>query len=129
MPNFQPEAGDSQKHFHYEDGYPAVANFISKDPDGETYVFRKFANLTARKLLHLESELIEFERKQHELDQKAATSPDAELRSSLRSWERLRQNAAMRKDEQERLKLANDIDIKLGRYRKKSPLSPRYVLK
>ena len=53
------------------DGFPAVANFVSIDPDGETYVFRTLANLTARKLLDSGSELIALETMQRSLDQQA----------------------------------------------------------
>lgn len=101
----------------YTDGYPAVADFIAKDPDGETYLFRRFANLTARKLLHQESALIELERRQDELDRKAAVSTDPDLRSSMRSWITLEKNAKTRPEEKERLELANEIDIQLTRYR------------
>ena len=43
------------------DGYPAVSRFISSDLDGESYVFRKFRTLTARKLLYMQSQILELE--------------------------------------------------------------------
>lgn len=57
----QAELGIPSEEF--SDGYPALATFIARDPDGETFIFRKFAGLTARRLLQLESELIELEDK------------------------------------------------------------------
>ena len=60
------------------DGFPAVAEFMARDPDHETYVFRKFKRLTGRTLLHLQSELIDLEQQLEDLDRDAARSPDME---------------------------------------------------
>lgn len=61
MNRSQPQRGDCSGLSEHTDGYRAIADLISSDPDGETYIFRKFAKLTARKLLYPESELIELD--------------------------------------------------------------------
>ena len=113
----QLEKGCQPKLFRHQDGYPAIADFISSDADGETFVFRKFANLSARRLLHLESELVELEDQQRALDEKAASSTDPTLRLSLRSWSALTRSARTRPEERERFELARQIDVKLQQYR------------
>ena len=100
------------------DGYPALAAYLAEDADGETLVFRKFAVLTVRKLLHLESQLIDLEQQQRNLDIEAAGSQDHELRISLRSWSNLVDQAPKRSQERIRLELAEKIDFTLDRYRK-----------
>lgn len=39
--------------FRNRNGFPAVAAWIARDLDNETFIFRKFDELTARNLLHL----------------------------------------------------------------------------
>ncbi|RYP21279.1 hypothetical protein DL765_002328 [Monosporascus sp. GIB2] len=56
---------------HIRDGYPALAAWIGKDPDNETFVFRKFDRLSARNLLHLQCQLIQLEDEIDELDDEA----------------------------------------------------------
>lgn len=58
------------------DGYPSVSRFISSDLDGESYVFRKFRTLTARKLLYMQSQILELEEQLADFDRAAAASPD-----------------------------------------------------
>ncbi|KAJ5965584.1 hypothetical protein N7481_012298 [Penicillium waksmanii] len=53
------------------DGYPTLASWIGRDPDGETLVFRRFRRLSARNLLHLQSGLIQLEQEIDELDEEA----------------------------------------------------------
>lgn len=105
------------------DGYPAVADFIARDPDHEGYIFRRFNRLAARRLLHLQSEIITLEHKQEALDQEARTSNDQDLRLSTRNWEFLRGNAQIREAERKRVELAEQIDVKLEKYRKRDVLT------
>ncbi|KAJ5088210.1 hypothetical protein N7456_011826 [Penicillium angulare] len=76
------------------DGYPALASWIGRDPDGETLVFRRFRRLSARNLLHLQSSLIQLEQEIDELDEEARKSEDLESRQALRRGETLIQLAA-----------------------------------
>ncbi|KAK4963728.1 hypothetical protein LTR10_001359 [Elasticomyces elasticus] len=100
----------------HTDGYPAVASFISSDPDSESFVFRKFNTLTARKLLHAQAELMDLEHRLAELDAQAAASNDHELHLSAREWERFTANAKVRSQEKERGALMDEIEVKLDKY-------------
>ena len=74
------------------DGYPALATWVARDPDNESFVFRKFARLGARNILHLQSRLIALEKEIDELDEEAR-SKDFEARQSSRRWETLMKHA------------------------------------
>src|ERR1700761_6551067 len=99
------------------DGFPAVAAFIARDPAHETYVFRKFKRLTARTLLHLQSELVDLEHRLDRLDEEAAKSSDIQLRRSMRNWEAFKTNAESRDPiEGARKRLFDEIESTLRRY-------------
>jgi hypothetical protein len=99
------------------DGFAAVSAFIARDPDHETYVFRKFKRLTARTLLHLQSELVDLEYQLDELDHEAENSKDKDLRRSMRNWEVFKSNAATRdKVEGRRKRLFDGIEATLRKY-------------
>lgn len=86
LPNLRPpdiELG------HVRDGYPALANWVSRDPDSETFVFRKFGRLAARNILHLQCKLIALEKEIDDLDEEARQSPDLEARQASRRYETL----------------------------------------
>jgi hypothetical protein len=100
------------------DGYPAVSRFISSDLDGESYVFRKFRTLTARKLLYMQSQILELEEQLADFDRTAASSPDDwELHLAARSWEKLIANAESRGKEKQIRKVIDEIEVKLDNYR------------
>jgi hypothetical protein len=103
-------------------GYATVASSIAQDPDNETYVFRRFDGLTARNLLNLQGELLALQDDLDALDEKAASSPDPKLHSSMRSWAALVENAKDShgrngEEERKRLKIAGDLEVKLRKYR------------
>lgn len=102
------------------DGYPALADFVSKDPDSESFVFRKFDTLSARKVLYLQSELIALERQQVELDREAFSSADPELLSAMRKWEDFSAKAQSDAEVKKRKELADQIGLTLERYREPS---------
>jgi 16S rRNA U1498 N3-methylase RsmE len=60
------------------DGYPALAYWIARDPDNETFIFRKFNRLAARNILHLQAQ---------------RSNEDLDTRQSLRRWETLVEHA------------------------------------
>lgn len=99
------------------DGYPAIASFIARDPDHESFVFRRFNKLTARKLLHMQSELLELEQRLTDLDEEAANSNDHVLHGSMRRWEDFERNSQSREQERLRKELGETIELKLDRYR------------
>lgn len=65
---------------HIRDGYPALAAWIGRDPDNETFVFRKFDRLSVRNLLHLKCQLIQLEDEIDKLDDEARKSSDLDTR-------------------------------------------------
>ena len=99
------------------DGFPAVSAFIARDPDHETYVFRKFKRLTARMLLHLQSELVNLECQLDELDREADNGDDKDLQRSMRNWEVFKSNAEARDEvEGKRKRLFDQIEATLRKY-------------
>ena len=100
------------------DGYPALAAWIGRDPDQESFVFRKFGRLSARNLLHLQSQLIQLEREMDELDDEARRSADYEARQASRRWETLA-NLALdpARPEKKRLDKAKELQSKMKEYR------------
>jgi hypothetical protein len=100
-------------------GFPAVAAFIASDPDHETYIFRKFNTLTARNLIHFQSEILDLQQQLQEYDEKAQSGNDSRLMLSLRHWEILKTCARDRDGDERKLKaLADEIAVKLDKYRK-----------
>ncbi|KAJ5588264.1 hypothetical protein N7537_010942 [Penicillium hordei] len=66
------------------DGYPALAGWIGRDPDGETLVFRRFRKLSARNVLHLQTRFIQLEQKIEEFDDEVRGSTDLDARQASR---------------------------------------------
>ncbi|RYP44834.1 hypothetical protein DL768_008733 [Monosporascus sp. mg162] len=91
----------------HRDGYAAVAAWVARDPDNETYIYRKFDRLGARNLLYLQSQLITLEEE--------VNAHDIEYRSSLekrkvaREWEKFREDSTA-------MKLAEDLQSKIKEY-------------
>jgi hypothetical protein len=111
-------------------GYATVASSIAQDPDKETYVFRRFDSLTARNLLNLQGELLVLQDELDALDAKAARSPDSDLHLSMRSWKVLVKNARdsstmIGEEAAKRLRIADDLEVKLRRYRKFAKIGSR----
>ena len=92
----------------HRDGYAAVAAWMARDPDNETYIYRKFDQLGARNLLYLQSQLItlEEEMKKHDTEYRKIL----EKRRVAREWERFREDATA-------MKLAKDLQSKIEEYR------------
>ena len=110
-----PEAGRPPEA--WRDGYPAVAAWMAKDPDSESFVYRKFDKLSARNLLNLQSELIDLESRQEKFDEESRNSIDQVLKQSNRKWETFAKNAAVREQERQRMELNKEIRAKLREYR------------
>lgn len=103
---------------HIRDGYPALAAWVGRDPDGETLVFRKFSRLSVRNLLHLQSQIIQLEHELDELDDEARRSSDLDARQASRRWETLQELARdPTRSEKARLDKAGEIAAKIKEYR------------
>lgn len=93
-------------------GYPALAAKITRDPDDETLIYRRFNRLSARNLLSLQCQLIELEA---ELD---CYDETAEYKQSQLHWEDFAKQAKHAGNpEQKAMKLQNKIQRKLHEYR------------
>ena len=67
------------------DGYPSLAHFIARDADAA--IFRSYAQLSARNLLYLQSELHELEEQLRQLDREDAKDVnDEEPQKAAREW-------------------------------------------
>jgi hypothetical protein len=101
------------------DGYPTLSAWIARDPDNETFVFRKFDRMSARNLLHMQSQMVALEHEIDALDEAARRSPDAMARQSSRRFETL---VEMAKDasrpEKLRVEKLAELKIKIKDYRK-----------
>jgi hypothetical protein len=103
------------------EGYGAVAAWIARDPDNETFVFRKFDELGARNLLYLQSEVLELEHKLEEFDRSMVDSHSSKKVNMIladMSWEEF--TGQLEADETEaraRMRLITDIRAKIKEYR------------
>lgn len=99
-------------------GFPALAKTLSRFPDHEGFVFRRFDRLSARNLLHLESKLAYLEWKLHQADHQALHTGDNEELRSIRTWEAFEENAKdQNRPENRRMKICEEIDRALTKYR------------
>ncbi|KAF2804458.1 uncharacterized protein BDZ99DRAFT_397802 [Mytilinidion resinicola] len=100
------------------DGYRAVAAWIARDPDNETFIYHRFDQLSARNLLYLQSELLALEHSLAQLDAQAANAQDLDLKDSARRWEAFSKNAEIRDEERERMDIVIQIREKMKEYHK-----------
>jgi hypothetical protein len=111
---------DPEKHPRIRSGYPSLAAWIARDPDNETYVFRKFDRLSARNLLKLQYDMIELETRIDSMDQEmlsAGQSNPIEMRT-MRSWKAYeRHTQTLTPLEQEKQELEGDLKCKIKEYR------------
>ena len=96
------------------EGYPSLAQFIARD--GDAAIFRKYAQLSARNLLYLQSELYELEEQLRQLDREDAKDIDnEEPQKAAREW-RYYSDPRNRRASQHRV-LQENITSKLKTYR------------
>ncbi len=90
---------------------------MTRDPDNESFIYRKFDKLSARNLLNLQSELIDLESKLEKFDTESRSSNDQVLKQSTRKWETFVKNSKEREQERMRMELSKEIRVKLREYR------------
>ena len=96
------------------EGFPSFALFIARD--GDAAIFRKYAQLSARNLLYLQSELHELEQQLLQLDREDAKDIDnEEARAAAREWRYYSDPGNIRAG-QHRV-LQEKIGLKLNEYR------------
>lgn len=103
-------------------GYTTAAEWLSKDPDNETLVFRKFDKLAALNLLYLQSEVLEIEKRIDRLGNEAICSSDWDLHEAARRWETLVRQASEADPEfkhaaREKMELICSLRSKIKEYR------------
>ena len=99
-------------------GYPSLAAFMASDRDrAAPFIFKRFGRLSARNLLHLESELAELECRLDALDEQDKRDPDSREESlqCARSWQKFKQRCQR---EPERMELIRDIRSTMREYSK-----------
>ena len=102
-----------------KNGYASLASFIALDPDNETFIYRKFDELSARNLLYLQSELLYLERKLKRLDDEVRRTDDPDVQDAARTWEELiRQVDDGEPNAQEKMNLIIQMRAKIKEYRK-----------
>lgn len=106
---------------YVRDGYPALADWIGRDPDAETFVFRKFSRLSARNLLHLQNKLFQLEHEIDQLDEEARrNTTDIDAGRASRRWETLKELAAdPTRPERQRWEKAEELTEMIQKYCKK----------
>ena len=114
----QRDSEDSTVKIRYVSGYPSLAAFIASDRDKSTAIYRRFDRLSARNLLYLQSELVELEARQDELDAEDLRATTAEAKHGARNWQKLTERASEANNvrEKERLRIVTEISRKLREY-------------
>jgi hypothetical protein len=108
---------------NYLTGYPSLAAFIASDKDKSTLIYRRFDRLSARNLLHLQSELIELQARQDAFDEEDFRG-SPEDKGIVSDWNLFSSKASDPENtrEWERMKLAKRIQKRLKEYRKETTL-------
>lgn len=105
-------------------GYTAAAEWLARDVDNETLVFRKFDKLAALNLLYLQSEILDLENSVEKMHQDAvANGSDLDLQETARRWETFVKQATegdprFRQDARAKMQLVWDLRAKIKEYRK-----------
>jgi hypothetical protein len=74
-------------------GYPRLAQVYADDPDGETLVFRKFDELSARNLLRMQSGMLFLETKLQDLDRVMCSGKSPDKWRTLLSYQAIGRHA------------------------------------
>lgn len=105
-------------------GYTAAAEWLARDVDNETLVFRKFDKLAALNLLYLQSEILDLENRIERMHRDAvANGSDLDLQETARRWETFVKQATegdprFRQDARAKMQLVWDLRAKIKEYRK-----------
>ncbi|KAK1851575.1 hypothetical protein CCHR01_05773 [Colletotrichum chrysophilum] len=70
-------------------GYAEAANWMARDVDNETLIYRRFDELATRNLLYLQSEMLSIEHQLSELDKEDAEDEDMDWQMVVCDWEKL----------------------------------------
>lgn len=84
-------------------GYTEVGDWMARDVDDESLIYRRFDELGARTLLYLQSELISSEHQLADFDREDVVDGDMDWVDAISDWEILNELAAPNHQEQERV--------------------------
>jgi len=115
-------AEDGRVQVNYVNGYASLATFIASDSDRSTAIYRRFDTLSARILLHLQSELEELEAELEQLDgedTKGTTHEKAGMRNISVLKQRAKGTGASAMAAQKRLDLLGNIAARMKEYSEK----------
>lgn len=101
----------------YVNGYASVAEFIARDRDNTSTIYRRFDRVAARNLLYLQSKLQRLEAIQDNLDGQDLRTNDKESKKAATSWENFISLATMREAEKRRMEIAEEIQKTIKTYR------------
>jgi hypothetical protein len=109
---------DVESMSHGGTGFPALARRIARNPDYESFIFRKFDRLGARNLLHLEAKLGYLEYQLDKADEAALANADPENLRSVRTWEDFEEKATRgAQPERMRMDISDKVQETLKEYR------------
>ena len=101
-----------------KEGFAHVAQWLSRDTDNATLIYRKFGELSTRNLLYLQTELAILEKNLGDIDRVDAKSEDVNVKDIASAWEALLDSqAAGDQRAATRLELIGNIRHKLKEYR------------
>jgi hypothetical protein len=110
-------------------GYLKLAQWYADDPDCETFVFRKFDELSAQNLLRLQSEMCSLESYLRVLDRTMCSSKKPDKMRALLDYEAFdRYEQTLDSDEKNKQKLEKELASKIKEYRECSTLGHGYNL-
>lgn len=116
--NVEANANTGSYHAQQKEGFANVARWLSLDRDNETFIYRRFNELSARNILYLQCELLDLEKKLNELDKKDVTSDDMDLKDVARTWETFMQRFEEGNSEAVvRMELITKLRAKIKEYR------------
>lgn len=88
MTGVEPEIEMRQPRKTYVNGFPSLAEFIGRDKDHCTSIYRSYHRLASRNLLYLEAELFELEKRLDDFDDEDLRG-DFDGKEFARSWSTL----------------------------------------
>jgi len=117
MPRCPPDAerGESRMYKTLR-GFPSLSEYISRDEDRTSLIYKRFDRLAARNILYLQSELAEIQAKLDAFDQedaRALTGDIALTKGHANNWERFKDNAEDGKPENEGIRRRMRLVLRL----------------
>ena len=100
-----------------KEGFADVARWIALDSDGETSIYRRFQELSARNILYLQAELLLLEKQLSGFDQDDTETDDMNVKDAARTWEVLIERQNESSDARLRMDVIEKIRTKLREYR------------